>query len=140
MSTIPVLSACKYLTEVEGLTWRGPDYAALKIVKAVKGEPIKGYFEISIRGKKHLVDQRNAEQFVTALAKGMGSKLRKTLGDGKEISIIAIPNSSAVVSSSAAYRTDDLAKQVAVGFGANAIVESLIRWKAARTPQHRGSG
>src|SRR5262249_23953737 len=122
-----------------GLTWRDKDYAARNIVRAVKGEAFEGYSNINMGGKNHRLTQSTAEEFVKNLTQGMGRKLSKTLGAERKISIVPIPNSGAVASSKAACRIDNLAKEVAAGFGANAIVEPLIRWKAARSPQHKGS-
>lgn len=142
MSTIPISWACWYLTEVEGIEWRDMDYTAWKIVKAVKGEPIKGHFEIIMSAGKQprRFDQGNVQEFVQELTGAIGRKLRKTYGDGSKISLVPIPNSDAVAPSAVACRTDELAKQIAGGFGDGAVVEPLIRWKAARSPQHKSAG
>jgi hypothetical protein len=140
MTTIPVLLACRYLTEVEGLTWRDKDYAARNIVRAVKEQPFKGYSDIKMGAKIYRLMQSTGEDFVMCLTRAMGRKLSATLGAEQKISIVPIPNSAAVASSTAACRIDNLANYVAAGFGANAIVEPVIRWKAARNPQHKESG
>jgi hypothetical protein len=139
MTTIPVSRVCLYLTEIDGVTWRGTDYDAMKIVKAVKGEPINGYVDVSIGGRICRFDQSNIDELVRTIGVGMGSKLREIVAT-PTISIVPIPNSGAVAGSMADCRTDMLARHVAAGFGAGAEVEPLIRWRAARSPQHKGSG
>jgi hypothetical protein len=139
MSAIPVLFVCRYLTEVEGLTWRPVDFTSLKIVKAIKGEPLNKYVEISIGGKNRRFYQSDVDALVSTVTTTIGSKLREVLGSGR-VSIVPIPNSGAVVGAPGESRTDMLAKHVAAGFGGGTIVEPLIRWKTARTPQHKGSG
>jgi hypothetical protein len=139
MTAIQVIWPCFYLTEVDGITWRGQDYTAMKMIKAVKGEPINGYVEVSIGGQHRRFDQSNIEPLVSTMGKTIGSKLRKT-SDVPTISIVPIPNSGAVVGSSTDCRTDALARNVAEGFGTGAAVEPIIRWKAARSPQHKGTG
>ncbi|SRR5579885_1553762 len=142
MSTIPISWACWYLTEIEGIDWRDMDYTAMKIVKAVKGEPINGHFYgvISTGEKPRRFDQSNVQTFVQAFIGAIGRKLRTTIGKDSEISIVPIPNSNAVVPLVAPCRTDELAKNIADGFGGGAVVEPLIRWRTARMPQHKSAG
>ena len=92
------------------MAWLGgrPTTPAIEIVKAVKGEPINGYFDLRIKGKKHRFDQSNVDTLVTALITKMGLKLRQLLG-GCNISIVPIPSRNAVVGSKAEGRTDELA-------------------------------
>jgi adenine/guanine phosphoribosyltransferase-like PRPP-binding protein len=137
MTTIPVLHAARYLTQVDGLTWRDADWTAMKMVKGVKGKPIKGYFDVKFGDQQHRYDQNNVGAFVDKLSANAGAKLHNQLG-GRKISIVPIPSSNAVTG--VRGRSDELAEKVAAAYGPNAVVESVIRWKALRDPQHESSG
>jgi hypothetical protein len=69
MTAIPVMWACLYLTEVEGLTWRGNDYTAMKIVKAVKGEPINGFVRFPLGAGRNGSTRRMPTPWCRPLAK-----------------------------------------------------------------------
>jgi hypothetical protein len=60
---LKALSFCPYLTSVD-VTWRPQDYNAYKMVKAIKGEEFKGYFDVTVAKKKTLrFDNGNAAKF-----------------------------------------------------------------------------
>jgi hypothetical protein len=51
------------------------DYTTYKIVKALKGEPIKGYFQIKIGGQSKRFDQSNVVEFMPPLFQAVATKL-----------------------------------------------------------------
>jgi hypothetical protein len=49
LATLKLISICAYLTDGD-VKWRPEDHRATKMVKAVKGDPIKGYFSSVVGG------------------------------------------------------------------------------------------
>ncbi len=45
------------------IKWRNEDYTTMNMVKAIKGEPLKGYFEISLNGQTKRIDNANSSDF-----------------------------------------------------------------------------
>jgi hypothetical protein len=54
---LKLVSICAYLTDVS-VKWRDVDHTSSKMVKALKGDPIKGYLEHKIAGKVRRFDQK----------------------------------------------------------------------------------
>ena len=57
-----VNSLCSYLTG--DLKARSIDWPAIKMVKALKGDPINGYFDLSVNGVAHRFNKNNVSQFL----------------------------------------------------------------------------
>lgn len=131
-----VWSLLAYLTTTEGLTWRDADYTPYKIVKALKGEPIKGYFKVSINGQAKTFDQTNISEFMPILFQAVAGKLG-SLAAGA-VDIVPIPNSSAVVGDKAEFNTLSHARAVAATLKGRATPLPALRWKAAKVPAHKG--
>jgi hypothetical protein len=131
-----VWSRVYYLTEVEGVTWRAQDYTGHKIVQAVKGKPIKGYFELLVGGKVKKFEQSNIGAFMPILFNTIGKKIAE-LTKGP-IDIVPIPNSTAVVGSKDDFKTLSHAEAIAEAVGDRATAIPALRWKVAKKPAHEG--
>ena len=120
----------------KGIAWRDADYTTYKIVKALKGEPIKGYFQIKIGGQSKRFDRSNVVEFMPPLFQAVATKLNE-LAQG-EFDIVPIPNSSATVRDKAEFKTLAHARAVAAVVGARATAVPSLRWKTAKTPARKG--
>jgi hypothetical protein len=58
---LKVVSICSYLTG--DLKPRSNDWPAIKMVKALKGDPINGYFELLVDGVAQRFDKNNSPDF-----------------------------------------------------------------------------
>jgi hypothetical protein len=67
---LKLISLCAYLTDTSS-AWRGVDHTATKMVKALKGERINGYFDHTIAGKVRRFNQGNIQDFVERIPPGL---------------------------------------------------------------------
>jgi hypothetical protein len=107
---LKLVSICAYLTDVS-VKWRDVDHTSSKMVKALKGDPIKGYLEHKIAGKVRRFDQKNIKEFLDRIPLAMAKLIARHLSTNA--TIVPIPNSHVVDVQSANFRTLDLAKAVA---------------------------
>lgn len=134
---LSVWSILFYLTEVEGLEWRQADYDANKMIRAVKGEPIKGYFEIDTGDKRRRFDQNNvAADFLPVLWRAIARKLSATVSG--PFDIVPIPNSTATVEDFSDCRIFQHGRAIADAVGNGTKCVTALRWKNAKTPAHEG--
>jgi hypothetical protein len=108
--TLKLVSICAYLTDVS-VEWRGIDHTASKMVKALKGDPINGYFEHKIAGKVRRFDKTNIKDFLDRVPPAMAKLIARHVST--KATIVPIPNSHVVDVQSINFRTSELAKAVA---------------------------
>ena len=84
-----VVSLCSYLTGE--LKARSIDWPAIKMVKALKGDPINGYFELSVDGVNHRFDKNNVGQFLELVPRAMAAAILPRI-EGTA-TLVPIPNS-----------------------------------------------
>jgi len=125
-----------YLTEVEGVEWRTQDWQANKIVHAVKGDDIKGYFDIGVGGKRRTFDQKNINEFIPLLMNTVAARIGDIING--EFEIIPIPSSDATVTSKDEFRTLVHARHIAAAVGQRATALPALRWKRAKLSARRG--
>ncbi len=138
MTTLSVKSCVYVLTEIEGLTWRPIDYTTTKIKKTVKGEDIKGYFELKIGGKDRKFDNSNRDKFLPIMYNTLADFLSQEIQGN--FSIVPIPNSSAIIKNRDDFRTYAMARAIAEKIGERASAVPALRWKTARDPAHKTGG
>jgi hypothetical protein len=107
---LKLVSLCAYLTDVS-VTWRGIDHTSSKMVKALKGDQINGYFEYKIAGKVRRFDQANIKEFLDRVPPALAKLMARHVGTNA--TIVPIPNSHVVDIQSLNFRTLLLAKAVA---------------------------
>jgi hypothetical protein len=134
--TLRVWSVISYLTEVEGLTWRQDDYTANKIIKAVKGEEFKGYFDVKIGNQQKRFDKTNIAQFMPVLYQAVGNKIKELIGN--RVTLVPIPNSKATIRDRTDFRTLVHARAIAESIGNSAGASAALRWRSEKTPAHKG--
>lgn len=136
MTALTVHSCCEYLTA--GSDWRDEDYNARVIVKSVKGEPFKGFWDITIKDKVIRIDQNNMDAGLNLAARVVASRLVE-LTDGP-VTLVPIPNSQACIGVKPEFRTLMLAQAIAKHSKDKAIASPAILWNAPKSKQHQGAG
>jgi len=107
---LKLITLCSYLTDVsEG--WRPDDYHASKMVKALKGDPINGYFYLEIGNQKRRFTQANIDEFLARIPRALWKMIQRKI-DG-QASLVPIPNSHVTDVSDDNFKTLDLATDVA---------------------------
>jgi hypothetical protein len=110
LANLKLISICAYLTDGD-VKWRPEDHRATKMVKALKGDPIKGYFSSVVGGVWRKFDQSNVHEFVERIPRALaGNILRHHDGPA---TIVPIPNSHVIATTTAGFKTLDLANKVA---------------------------
>ena len=125
---------CNHLTEV-GCTWRREDYDARVIVKGLKQEEFKGYLSAKIGKVDRQFDKDNIEELIKLIMPAIGRALRDDIKE--PISIVPIPNSGMAVDYSGPFRSVELARMVATGYGDGASFCPAIRWDSPRSKSHQ---
>ncbi|WJR74939.1 phosphoribosyltransferase [Bradyrhizobium sp. NP1] len=123
MANLKLISICAYLTDSEA-EWRAEDHRATKMVKAVKGDPIKGWFHSYVGGQRRVYDQNNVQDFVSrippALAKNI---LRHHEGAA---TIVPIPNSHVTSATTPNFKTLEFAQKIAEQSGGQFKVSQAL--------------
>jgi len=70
LANLRLISICAYLTDGD-VKWRPEDHRATKMVKALKGDPIKGYFSSVVGGVWRKYDQSNVHEFVERIPRAL---------------------------------------------------------------------
>ena len=104
-----VVSLCSYLTG--DLKARSIDWPAIKMVKALKGDPINGYFDLSVDGVAHRFDKNNVSQFLDMVPRAMAAAILPRV-EGTA-TLVPIPNSHVLKADEANFQTLKLAKGMA---------------------------
>jgi hypothetical protein len=123
-----------YLTTHGG--WRQGDFDTYKMVRALKGKPINGYFEITVSGKPVKISEANKEYFFHLLTVKLAQNL-DNLVQGN-FTIVPIPNKSALVSSREDFPTLGLARKISEHIGSRSSVSPALRWNTELTSAHAG--
>jgi hypothetical protein len=110
LATLNLISICAYLTDGD-VKWRPEDHRASKMVKALKGDPIKGYFHSVVGGKWRKYDQSNVQEFLDRIPRALARNILRH-HDGPA-TIVPIPNSHVISATTADFKTLDLANKVA---------------------------
>jgi hypothetical protein len=139
---LKLITLCSYLTDVTE-EWRDSDYAASKMVKALKGDPIRGYFDLTVGGQTRRYRQANIDEFLARIPRALSRNiLRKIEGPA---SLIPIPNSHVTDVGDKNFKTLDLARNVArFSAGQLTVVPALVfrepqiksREGGPRSPDH----
>jgi hypothetical protein len=120
-----LITLCSYLTAADPPTWRQEDYDASKMVKALKGDTIKGYFDFKIGDAVKRFTQSNVAEFVKRIPVYMAKTIVREV-DGPA-TLVPIPNSRVTAANAADFRTLELARLVAAASeGKLTVVPALV--------------
>ncbi|SFN02418.1 hypothetical protein SAMN05216573_10766 [Bradyrhizobium sp. Rc3b] len=128
---------CYYLTDWNGIKPRQEDWDTNKVVKCLKGEPIKGYAQVTVAGINFRLEERNRQGFLDHLWSALG---RSFSSPNQSTAIVPIPNSAGVVGAPASYKTLLYAQAIAAASGGKLIALDALRWKAASGAIHKQGG
>lgn len=135
MPNLKLISICAYLTDIDR-KWRPEDFRALKMVKAVKGEPINGYFSSRVGGVWRKYDQKNVSEFTNRVSRALATNILRHC-DGPT-TIVPIPNSHVVATTTLGFKTLKLANAIAEhGRGQLKISPALV-FAAPQKKSHEG--
>jgi hypothetical protein len=132
---LKLITLCSYLTDTSQ-NWRQADWNASKMVKALKGDPTNGYFEVEIGGKITRFDQSNVATFVQRIPRALAKMIKRHV-DGVA-TIVPIPNSHVTGIGSPDFKTLDLANSVASASGGQFNVEPALVFKTRQIKSRKG--
>lgn len=111
---LKLITLCSYLTETMQ-PWRQADWDASKMVKALKGDPIKGYFDVPVAGVMRRFNQSNIDEFVERIPRALGGLIARHVEGAA--TIVPIPNSHVTSITTPGFKTLELANGVAAASG-----------------------
>jgi predicted amidophosphoribosyltransferase len=121
---LKLITLCAYLTDVSE-QWRNVDYDASKMVKALKGDPINGYFYYKIGDQTRRFTQANIDEFLARIPRALSKMIQRKI-DGPA-SLVPIPNSHVTNVDDENFKTLDLARNVARHSGGHlTVVPALV--------------
>ncbi len=121
---LKLITLCSYLTDVTE-EWRGDDYKASKMVKALKGDPINGYFYLNVSGQNRRYTQSNIDEFLARVPRALSKYIRRNV-EGRA-TIVPIPNSHVTDIDDDDFKTLELARNVArLSEGQFTVVPALV--------------
>lgn len=134
-STLKTFTVCQYLTDT-ATEWRPEDWTAYKMVKALKGDDVKGYFDVKIGGSNYRFDNSNKDKFVELIP----SALAKIVNDefSYDVAIVPIPNSTVTDISSNDFKTLNLAIHTCAKAKGNHSPEPLLVFREPQIPSRKG--
>jgi hypothetical protein len=135
LETLRLISLCAYLTDTD-IEWRNEDHVATKMVKALKGDPIKGYFDFKVGGKVRRFDQSNVAEFVERIPRGLARMIGRY--HAGEATIVPIPNSHVVSASTPKFKTLELAHKVAEHSGGKLTVAPALAFREVQIKSRSG--
>jgi hypothetical protein len=122
-SDLKVISLCSYLTGE--LKARTKDWPAIKMVKALKGDPINGYFDLAVDGKARRFTKENIAEFLELVPQVMASAILERVSG--QATLVPIPNSHVVRPDDPNFSTLKLASGIAsTSPGRLKVVPALI--------------
>jgi hypothetical protein len=134
-SGLRLITLCPYLTDVSA-PWTTADYTAYKMVKALKGYPIKGYFDIKIAGQMRRFRQDNIGEFVERIPRALAKNIaRQQIGPA---TLVPIPNSHVTSASTPNFKTLELAQKVAAHSGGQLSVTPALVFSEPQVKSHEG--
>jgi hypothetical protein len=132
---LKLLTLCAYLTDTD-VDWRREDYDTNKMVKALKGTPINGYFTVEIAGMPRRIRQTNVHEFLDRVPKAMAKHIALHLPENA--TLVPIPNSHVIDPTTPNFRTLDLAQAIAKESGGNLVAVPALVFREAQVKSHEG--
>ena len=118
------------------IDWRSTDHTASKMVKALKGDPINGYFDIKVAGKHRRFDQSNITEFVDRIPRALSRMIIRH--HDAPATIVPIPNSHVIAPNTADFKTRDLANKIAAESGGRFTVSPALVFREVQQKSRAG--
>ena len=122
--SLQLISFARYLT-VPGVQWTQPYYSANKLVKAVKGQEVRGFANLNLAGIPFTLNRNSAPQAIPYMAQVIVKELRQLLSTPHYV--VPIPHSACTLSSSESPKLCTLANLIASSNAASTVWDGL-RW------------
>jgi hypothetical protein len=106
------------------------------MVKALKGDTIKGYFEYRVGGKLRRFDQKNVSEFVDRIPRALARMMLRY--HDRPATIVPIPNSHVVAADTENFKTLDLARKVAAESNGRFMVLPALVFKEVQKKSREG--
>lgn len=135
MPSLNLISLCAYLTDTD-LKWRPEDHRASKMVKAIKGDPINGYFSSRVGGKWRKYDQKNVSEFVNRVPRALAINILRH--HDRPATIVPIPNSHVISPTTPGFKTLELAQKIALHSNGNFSVCPALVFPEAQKKSREG--
>jgi hypothetical protein len=135
MARIRVNCFIRHMTE-RGVERSAEEWRSLHIVRVIKGERLNGHFQFPVNGRSKEIYESNRADFLQELYSLTARHIIKNLG--REVAIVPIPNSSAVVGDTKVFQTLRLARGVARELGERSAAVSMLRWSSIQEKAHEG--
>jgi len=132
---LKLITLCSYLTDVTE-EWRSSDYTASKMVKALKGDPIKGYFYHEIGVQSRRFTQANIDEFLVRIPRALSRNILRKI-DGA-VSLVPIPNSHVTDIDDDNFKTLNLAREVARHSGGQLTVVPALVFRKPQVKSREG--
>ena len=129
-----VVSLCSYLTG--DLKARSVDWPAIKMVKALKGDPINGYFELSVEGVTQRFDKSNVGQFLDLVPRAMAAAILPRI-EGTA-TLVPILNSHVLRPDEPNFPTLKLATGIAAASGGRLEAAAALVFKEPQEKARKG--
>jgi hypothetical protein len=133
--TLKLVSICAYLTDTS-VPWRPDDWTAMKMVKALKGEPINGYFDYKVGGRVRRFDQANIGEFLDRVPRAMAKLIKRHVD--RPATLVPIPNSPVTTVNAPEFRTLQLARNIAAASGGSLRAIPALVFREPQVPSHQG--
>ncbi|MGY0793117.1 phosphoribosyltransferase [Azospirillum argentinense] len=105
------------------------------MTKAVKGEPINGYFVLRIGGQERRFQQANADEAVNVAARALAKRINEVIAG--PLVLVPVPNSH-VVAGLDDFRMLRFTRLIANQLGDRAQVRTLLCWRRPMARAHEG--
>jgi hypothetical protein len=135
LASLKLLSLCAYLTDTD-VDWRTADHTATKMVKALKGDPINGYFDYKVAGIMRRFDQSNVKEFVDRIPPALARTIQRH--HDTAATIVPIPNSHVTTTDARDFRTLELANKIAANSGGKFSVVPALVFNEAQQKSRKG--
>ena len=132
---LKLITLCAYLTDVSSV-WRPEDHTASKMVKALKGDEINGWFDYKVAGKYRRFDQSNVHEFVDRIPIALARMIARHVDT--PASLVPIPNSHVTDVGAENFRTLVLAQGIATQSGGKLTAVPALVFKEPQPKSREG--
>lgn len=136
-----VFHFCSYITKLpDGEKLIGDEWDAMKLVKAIKGDPINGYATIpQPPAHSFRLEEATRDGVFDAFARFAAPLFMPLLPDGANYALVPIPSSKSVVGSDSSQTPPcRLATAFAATMNGRMVVHDMLRMKAAGESSRKG--
>ncbi len=136
VSSIDLHYFCTYLTATSGVKWKDDDYKALFMVKSIKNDEFRGYFDIVVNGEAKRFTQSDSADFRKICHKPLSKIAKDNFLDG--VTIVPIPSSVTTKVTCEQFRTFEIGNRLAETCGLNYDCKPMLLFKEPTQSSRKG--